>query len=117
MARYICGLIVTPGGAIDGGVYTAEEWNTATFSPAAEVLSMFPLSCSVKGYDFLGTGRPISDREKRQAILRDYAHEWEFISSATAHISYGEFAIVYEFFESAGRRYGLLREFRENGIC
>lgn len=117
MTNYICGLIVTPGGAIDGGVYTAEEWNTATFNPTTEVLSMFPLSRSVKGYDFWGTGRPISDREKRQSMLRDRAHEWEFISSTYTGISWNEFAIVTEFFESAGRRYGLLREFRENGIC
>lgn len=32
-------------------------------------------------------------------------------------ISYGESAVIQEFFEKYGKRYGLLREFHENGIC
>lgn len=31
--------------------------------------------------------------------------------------SYGELAELQSYFEQQGRRYGLLREFRENGIC
>lgn len=36
---------------------------------------------------------------------------------ATRPMSYGELAIWQEHFERLGRRYGLLREFRENAIC
>ena len=31
--------------------------------------------------------------------------------------SYGELAAFGSYFEEMGKRYGLLREFRENGIC
>lgn len=32
-------------------------------------------------------------------------------------MSMGEFAIIQDFFEKNGKRYGLLEEFRENAIC
>lgn len=32
-------------------------------------------------------------------------------------ISYGELAVIQDFFERYGKRYGLLTEFHENGIC
>lgn len=32
-------------------------------------------------------------------------------------ISYGELAVIQDFFERYGKRYGLITEFHENGIC
>ena len=32
-------------------------------------------------------------------------------------IGYGELAVIQEFFERYGKRYGLITEFHENGIC
>lgn len=54
--------------------------------------------------------------QKRKEELREEAIEWQASLSAWCP-SYGELAYCYEYFEKLGRRYGLLREFRENGIC
>lgn len=53
--------------------------------------------------------------EERQNDLQNKAIEWSFASGA-ASWSYGELADIQEFFERNGKRYGLIREFRENGI-
>lgn len=46
---------------------------------------------------------------------RQEAIEWQ-INECDHNISYGELAEAGEHFYDIGRRYGLLREFRENGI-
>lgn len=52
-------------------------------------------------------------RAKERA--RDKAVEWQ--SGFCDHnYSYGELAYCGEYFERLGKRYGLVREFRENGI-
>lgn len=55
-------------------------------------------------------------KQGRKEVLRAIAKEWQ--------IHFGEFdysalevAEWTNFFETYGRKYGLLREFRENGIC
>lgn len=53
--------------------------------------------------------------EERQNDLQNKAIEWSFASGAACW-SYGELADIQEFFERNGKKYGLLREFRENGI-
>lgn len=53
--------------------------------------------------------------EERQNDLQNKAIEWSFASGAACW-SYGELADIQEFFERNGKRYGLIREFRENGI-
>ena len=50
------------------------------------------------------------ERARREAM--DWAAD-----VATRTVSYGELAIWQERFERLGRRYGPLREFRENAIC
>lgn len=50
------------------------------------------------------------ERARREAM--DWAAD-----VATQTMSYYELAIWQEHFERLGRRYGLLREFRENAIC
>lgn len=54
--------------------------------------------------------------QERKAELREEAIEWQQTLSAW-HPSDSELAYCQEYFEELGRRYGLLREFRENGIC
>lgn len=54
--------------------------------------------------------------EYGKALLRDFAIEWQYNFSELDY-SYGEMAIYNDFFATFGKRYGLLREFRENGIC
>lgn len=51
---------------------------------------------------------------ERKADLRKKAIEYSFSSF---QFSYCELALWEEYFETNGKRYGLLREFRENGIC
>ena len=46
---------------------------------------------------------------------RNEAIDWQ-ASCGEHDYSYGEFAEWQEHFEKLGRRYGLLEEFRENGI-
>ena len=50
------------------------------------------------------------ERARREAM------DWN-ADVATRPMSYGELAIWQGHFERLGRRYGLLREFRENAIC
>lgn len=53
---------------------------------------------------------------KAKQAARDEAVEFERTASEQ-NLSYAELAEAGEHFEKLGRRFGLLREFRENGIC
>lgn len=55
--------------------------------------------------------------EERQQDLRNKAIKYQSSWYDYCGFSYGELADIQEFFEVNGRRYGLLREFHENGIC
>ena len=48
--------------------------------------------------------------------VRQEAIDWQ-IETAEQNLSYGELAEAGEYFEKLGRRYGLLQEVRENGLC
>lgn len=51
-----------------------------------------------------------------KAEVRERAIQWQY-EFAERTISWGELAEETAEFERLGRRYGLLTEFRENGIC
>lgn len=53
---------------------------------------------------------------EKKAILRDFAIYWQYRFSELFY-SWGEVASWGSFFEIYGKRYGLLEEFHENGIC
>lgn len=53
--------------------------------------------------------------ERRKATARQKAIDWQ-LGFAEHNYSYGELAVAQTYFETIGRRYGLLREFRENAI-
>ena len=53
---------------------------------------------------------------EKKAEVRDRAIQWQ-CEFADRVISWGELAEEQAEFERLGRRYGLLTEFRENGIC
>ena len=57
-----------------------------------------------------------TDYEKNKDKLRDLAIQWQYDFDKNNY-SYGELADYQAFFEYYGKRYGLLREFRENAIC
>ena len=54
--------------------------------------------------------------QQKKEAARQQAIDWQD-QAAEQNLSYGELAEAGEQFEKLGRRYGLLQEFRENGIC
>lgn len=52
---------------------------------------------------------------KSMAIEEAIAFQNSFIEGKSW--SWGELAMAAAYFEKLGKRYGLLKEFRENGIC
>ena len=58
----------------------------------------------------------MSEYERRKEAARSQAVEWSTETSERP-MSWAELADWQGFFERPGRRYGLLSEFRENGIC
>ena len=54
--------------------------------------------------------------QKRKSSAREKAIEWQARLDEQC-ISYEELAIAQSYFEQLGKRYGLLTEFREKGIC
>lgn len=58
------------------------------------------------------TGKTYSERKAdlyEKALLSQYVD--------IGGLSYGELSEILTYFETYGKRYGLLREFRENAIC
>ena len=58
----------------------------------------------------------MSKYQKLKEAARQKAVEWS-LGISQRPMSWMECARWGEFFENLGRRYGLLREFHENGIC
>jgi hypothetical protein len=52
--------------------------------------------------------------EKRKEEIREEAKEWQ---ASDKYYSWGEIAERENYFYTQGKKYGLLREFHENGIC
>ena len=53
---------------------------------------------------------------EKKAQARQEAIEWQ-LDFANHNYSWGEVAYWGDHFYKLGKRYGLLKEFRENGIC
>lgn len=53
---------------------------------------------------------------EKQAEIREQAIEWQN-DFGNHNYSWGELAYYSDYFYKYGKRYGLLREFKENGIC
>lgn len=58
----------------------------------------------------------MTEYAKRKEAVRSQAIEWSDETSESP-MSWADLAGWQAYFERMGRRYGLLREFRENGIC
>lgn len=52
----------------------------------------------------------------KKAEIRQQAIDWQ-LDFSNHNYSWGELADWCDYFYKMGKRYGLLREFRENGIC
>ena len=80
------------------------EFHKDTFSPNIKDLEILKLKVSGKNY------------KERKAFLEDLAKDYQYDFSSLSW-SYGELVEICGFFEKNGKRYGLLKEFKENAIC
>lgn len=90
-------------------VYDYEKFNKALFNPdLAEKV--------IEGEQFVVfgklTGRTYAEKK---AEVEQKAIELQRIDEGG--MSYGEYMMVANYFETYGKRYGLMREFKENCIC
>ena len=83
--------------------YSWQEWHKDTFNPLTEIIGV--LVFKVKGTNYA----------EKKANLEDMAKEWQH-NFTDYNWSYGELAEIGDYFYRQGKRYGLLREFKENGI-
>lgn len=90
----------------EGGIYNGISFDTAAAEMTAGNIAYYiPLTISGKTYT-----------EKKEN-LRTLAKNWQWSNHDFCGWSYGELATINDFFETNGRRYGLLSEFKENCIC
>ena len=88
-----------------GGVYdTWEQWYHDTFSPCCETVTLFEMKVRGKTY------------AQKKAAAEDQAIEYTN-TCGLIPMSWGEVIAIGHYFSWSGKRYGLLREFRENGVC
>ena len=63
-----------------------------------------------------GKVRIMNRYQKEKDRVRDKAVMWQ-LENCDKCLSYGELAEWGDYFRKLGKRYGLLKEFKENGIC
>ena len=82
--------------------YNWDLWFKDTFSPTTEIVAK--LLFKIEGKTYM----------KKKENLRHIAIYFSCLDTIT--LSYRELAEINSFFEKNAKRYGLLKEFRENGI-
>ena len=82
--------------------FSTKEYHRDTFNPETEIYSVI---------NFRVRGRTYRDR---QADLCNTARRWQYESAPG--LSWNEIADVADWFYAQGKRYGLLRDFREEAI-
>ena len=97
-------IIKDGNGEIIADFMNYQEYFNKTFCPDSETLFIIDLKKSKKGKSYTDKKKYI--REKAKA----YQNNHEFIDSLNAVI------ILQNYFEKWGKKYGLLREFKENAI-
>lgn len=71
----------------------------------------------IEGKLQLLTIKPLKSKyERNKAILEGFAREWQY-NFSDFNYSYGELIAWQGFFTEYGKKYGLLKEFKENCIC
>lgn len=92
-------------GEIEGGIYNNISYEDVVREVGERnIISYIALQVSGKSY------------AERKGDLEDKAIMYSYTWSEYCY-SYGELFEVQNFFEVNGKRYGLIREFRENAIC
>lgn len=95
--------ITTAHGERAQGIYSPEEYTRDTFSPDSITHYITDL-------------KPHTKAAARQMAVDIMDADRETVNSGGECLSYGEYAIITDALEKAARRFGLVREFRENGI-
>ena len=105
MCKWIYAAFTDGDGERRQGLYTEPELFEATFSPEAVI-----------HYETRLTAR--NKDEARQLAINIYESDgWTVGEDVSGNLlTYGEYAYIADALENLGRRFGLLREFRENGI-
>ena len=57
----------------------------------------------------------MNNYQRRKEAVRQEAIDWQY-ESVEQNLSYGELQEIGDYFYKLGKRFGLLREFRENAI-
>lgn len=81
-----------------------EEWFKDTFSPNTEDITI--LDFTIRGKTYI----------ERKGYAVELAKDWQY-NFAGLEWSYGELYEIENYFEKIGKRFGLLKEFKENAIC
>lgn len=84
--------------------FTWPEYHEATFSPDIEPIITIELG-RLKGKTY----------QERKACIEDKAIDYS--NNQAGGLSYNELYYISSYFETYGKRYGLLNEFKENAIC
>lgn len=84
--------------------YGYKQFFEDTFSPMSENIEVLDLK--IKGNTY----------EERKSNLYDLAIDYQY-NFAPLSWSYGELVEINDFFYKNGKRYGMLKEFKENAIC
>lgn len=93
-------------GTYGGGVYMCwNDYYTDTFNPQTNDVALISDTAVLTG----------SYQDKKNYI-RSNAIDYQ-LSASLIPLSYMELMIMEDYFYKMGKRFGLLREFRENGIC
>lgn len=82
--------------------YNWDLWHKDTFSPTVKIEKMILFKISGKTY------------AEKQENLRQLAIDFQL--SDTNGLSWGEYAEIENFFYTNAKKYGLVREFKENAI-
>ena len=83
--------------------YGWDEWYKDTFNPLCKNIKTLELKIKGKTY------------KERKNNLIELAKDWQ-LEFATLDWSYGELATISDYFYKNGKKYGLIKEFRENAI-
>lgn len=90
------------------GLFDYEDLHSVLFNPSREQLCIIDLD-RIHGTTY----------NDKKSFVRDKALDFQSVDSEISGggLSMGEYICIQGFFEKYGKRFGLLREFRENYIC
>ena len=80
-----------------------EDYARDTFSPLVEPLTVIDFAVKGKNY------------RERQSSVQTIAMDFQTADIGGLYMS--DYARISEWFSTQGKRYGLLKEFRENAVC